>query len=161
SRRVAEVAEGRSLTAGEVSTWWMRQALGWAAANPLAFARLQIRKIGLYWSWVEFPDAFDYAWMKTCSIVLGLPLVEFGTVSRLAVAGFGMILYRRKLPAWAPAWAVAGAWMLSTVAFFLFSRYRLPGVPPLLLLAAIPVAALVERRRERTRAWWGAAAAVG
>src|SRR5260370_441596 len=46
--------------------------------------------------------------------------------------------------------------MASTVAFFLFARYRLPAVPALLLLAALPVAALVEAvqawRRERAAA---------
>jgi len=161
SRRVAEVAVGHALSAGEVSSWWFRQSLRWAAAHPGRFALLQIRKVGLYWSWKELPDTFDYAWMRTRSIVLGLPLVQFGTVSLLAVAGFGLILVRRASAAWAPAWTLAGAWMLSTVVFFLLSRYRVPGVPPLLLLAALPIAALLEARPPRTRAWWaGAVAAV-
>ena len=159
SRRVAEVAAGRALSAGEVSSWWMRRALDWAAAHPGAFTLLQLRKVGLYWSWKELPDTFDYGWMRTRSIVLGLPLLQFGTVSLLAIAGFGLIVVRRAMGPLAPAWALAGAWMLSTVVFFLLSRYRLPGVPPLLLLAALPIAALLQSRAARTRAWWAGVAA--
>ncbi|HEX4826001.1 MAG TPA: tetratricopeptide repeat protein [Candidatus Polarisedimenticolaceae bacterium] len=161
SRRVAEVAVGHALTPGEVSSWWMKRSLTWASAHPGAFVLLQLRKVGLYWAWPELPDTFDYAWMRTRSFVLGLPLLQFGTVSLLAIAGFGLILHRRTLGTWAPAWALAGAWMLSTVVFFLLSRYRLPGIPPLLLLAALPLATLFEGRALRTRAWWSGAVAAG
>ena len=45
---------------------------------------------------------------------------------------------------WAPVLLFELGWMLSVVAFFVFSRYRLPAVPGLLLLAAIPVARAAE-----------------
>ncbi|MEO7794695.1 MAG: tetratricopeptide repeat protein, partial [Thermoanaerobaculia bacterium] len=53
-------------------------------------------------------------------------------------------------------------WMLSVVAFFVFSRYRLPAVPGLLLLAAIPVARAAEafnqgERRKSGAMWTGIA----
>ncbi len=52
--------------------------------------------------------------------------------------------------------------MLSVVAFFVFSRYRLPAVPGLLLLAAIPVARAAEafragERRKSGAMWAGVA----
>jgi tetratricopeptide (TPR) repeat protein len=37
--------------------------------------------------------------------------------------------------------------MLSTVVFFLFSRYRLPALPALMILAAVPIARISEKPR--------------
>jgi tetratricopeptide (TPR) repeat protein len=49
--------------------------------------------------------------------------------------------------------------MVVTVAFFLFSRYRLPAVPPLALLAAVPLARLADAIRQRRAAAAGAGTA--
>lgn len=158
STRVAEQEVGRALSPAEVSSYWLGKALSWAREDPLAFAALQLRKLGLYWSWYEWPDAVDYAWMKTRSPVFRVPLVEFGAVSLLSVLGLGVLWRRRLFARFAPAWLFALAWMLSTVAFFLFSRYRLPGIPTHLVLAALPIVALDDARRAGSRKWpWGAA----
>jgi 4-amino-4-deoxy-L-arabinose transferase-like glycosyltransferase len=155
--RVAEQALGRRLTPAEVSSYWLRKGLGWAAAHSGAFLRLQLRKLGMFWSWYEWPDAVDPYWVRTLSPVLRLPLVEFGTVSLLAPVGLWLLWRRRRLADFAPASLFALGWMLSTVAFFLFSRYRLPGVPALLLLAAVPLVALQDAWTERRRGWLAAA----
>jgi tetratricopeptide (TPR) repeat protein len=150
--RLAEQASGRRLSPSEVSAYWLRRALAWAADEPGAFARLQVRKLGMFWSWYEWPDAVDYYDMRARCWVLRLPLLELGGVELLALAG--LWLSRRRLAPFAPAlWLIAG-WTLSTVPFFLFSRYRIPMVPALLLLAAVPLAALAEawRGREARRA---------
>ena len=156
--RLAEQALGRRLTPAEVSSYWLRKALDWARRHPLTFLRLQIRKLGMFWNWYEWPDAVDPYWVRTLSPVLRLPLVEFGTVSLLAPVGLWLLWRRRRLAAFAPAWLFALGWMLSTVAFFLFSRYRLPGVPALLLLAAVPMVELSDAWRARRRGWPIAAA---
>jgi 4-amino-4-deoxy-L-arabinose transferase-like glycosyltransferase len=157
--RLAEQALGRRLTPAEVSSYWLHRGLAWAAQHPGAFLRLQIRKLRMFWSWYEWPDAVDPYWVRTLSPVDRLPLVEFGTVSLLAPVGLWLLWRRRQLVAFAPAWLFALGWMLSTVVFFLFSRYRLPAVPALLLLAAVPLVALSEAWRERRRGWAIAAAA--
>jgi tetratricopeptide (TPR) repeat protein len=82
--------------------------------------------------------------MASVSPVLGPPLLELGGVLLLALAGLWMV--RRRLRDWAPVLLSAVGWTVSTVVFFLFSRYRLPVVPALLLLAAVPVAGLVTGR---------------
>jgi len=51
----------------------------------------------------------------------------------------GLWLRRRAWRTTAPAWIFILAWMGSTVVFFLFSRYRVPVVPALLLFAAVPL----------------------
>ncbi len=147
--RLAEQELGRSLTPAEVSSHWLGKALGWAAGHPGAYLRLQLRKLGMFWSWYEQPDAVDYYWVQGLSPVYRLPLVEFGTVSLLALAGLWLV--RKDPRPFAPALLLGLGWMLSTVIFFLFSRYRLPVVPALLPLAAVPLGRLGEAFRERRR----------
>ncbi|HEX5716383.1 MAG TPA: tetratricopeptide repeat protein [Thermoanaerobaculia bacterium] len=139
--RVAERELGRELSPGEVSSFWMSKALSWAASHPGDFLRLQLRKLGMFWSWYEQPDAVDYYWVRGRSPFLRwLAPVEFGAVTLLALAGLWMI--RRNPGPFAPALLFALGWMLTTIVFFLFSRYRLPAVPALMLLAAVPLARL-------------------
>lgn len=145
--RLAELELGRELSAAEVSRHWLGRALAWAAAEPGAFARLQARKLGLYWSGYEWPDAVDYYWTKGLSPVLRWPLAEFLSVALLAAAGALLVVRARVLRVWAPVLLFELGWMLSTVAFFLFSRYRLPALPGLLLLAALPLVRLVDAAR--------------
>jgi tetratricopeptide (TPR) repeat protein len=148
--RLAERALGRRLSPAEVSSYWLRRGLAWAAAEPGAFLRLQLRKLGMFWSGYEWPDAVDYYYVKTLSPVLRLPLLEFSGAALLAAVG--LLLARRRLGAFAPALLFALGWTLTTVAFFLFSRYRLPVVPALLVLAGVPlaeIAKLAGSRREQ------------
>jgi tetratricopeptide (TPR) repeat protein len=144
--RIAERELGRRLSAGEVSSFWMGKALSWAANHPGDFLRLQLRKLRMFWSWYEWPDAVDYYWVRRLSPALrwGAP-VEFGAVTLLALAGLWLV--RRNPGPFAPALLFALGWMLSTVIFFLFSRYRLPAVPALMILAAVPLARISEQPR--------------
>jgi tetratricopeptide (TPR) repeat protein len=141
--RLAEQEVGRRLTAAEVSRFWLGRALAWARSHPGDFLRLSLRKVGLFWSWYEWPDAVDYYAVRGQSPVYRLPLLEFGGVTLLAALGLGFLGGGRARRL-APALLFAGGWMVSTVAFFLFARYRLPVVPALLLLAALPVAGLLD-----------------
>jgi tetratricopeptide (TPR) repeat protein len=153
--RIAAQVLGRPVTPAGVSRFWLHRALAWARSHPGDFLRLTLRKLGLFWSWYEWPDAVDYYYLRGLSPVYRLPLLEFGGVTLLAALGLAFLGGGRGRSL-APALVFAGAWMVSTVAFFLFARYRLPAVPALLLLAALPVAALVEAvsawHRERTGA---------
>lgn len=142
ARILAEQALGRPLAANEVSGFWLQRSLSWARAEPVAFVRLQVKKLGLYWSGYEWPDAVDFYWMKTISWPLALPGIEWSAAAFLAL--WGLLLERRRLAVWAPVLVFELGWMLSVVLFFVFSRYRLPAVPGLLLLAAIPVARAAE-----------------
>ena len=152
---LAERAAGRRLGPAEVSAFWARRALAWAAERPADALRLQLRKLAMFWSWYEWPDAVDYYHLRRLSLPLRLAAVELGGVSLLALFGLGLWIARRRAGAPAPALAPAllwiAGWTLSTVVFFLFSRYRLPVVPALLLLAALPLAALPELVRAGAR----------
>jgi tetratricopeptide (TPR) repeat protein len=147
--RLAEQAMGRRLTAGEVSRYWLGRSFDWVRREPGAFARLQVRKIGMFWSWYEWPDAVDYYYVKTLSPVLRLPLLEFGGAVLLALAG--LALARRRLGPFLPVLLFILGWMLTTVLFFLFSRYRLPAVPALLVLGGVTLSGTAEAWRAGSR----------
>ena len=115
--RIAERELGRKLSPGEVSSYWLGKALGWVKSHPGDFLRLQLRKVGRFWSWYEWPDAVDYYWVRRLSAALPWAApVEFGAVTLFALAGLWLI--RRDPKPFAPALLFALGWMLSTVAFF-------------------------------------------
>jgi tetratricopeptide (TPR) repeat protein len=91
----------------------------------------------------------DPYYLRSVSPILRLPWLDFGGVTILALAGLWM--GRRRLGELAPVlvWIVGS--MLATTIFFLFSRYRLPTVPALMLLAALPLAALADAMRAGDR----------
>jgi tetratricopeptide (TPR) repeat protein len=172
--RIAERALGRRLTPAEASRFWLGKALSWAAVHPGSFLRLQLRKLGMFWSWYEWPDAVDYYWVRSLSPVFRLPLLELGGAEILALAGLALLALRRPAgqgpggsgqtpaaPALAPPLFFALGWTVSTVLFFLFSRYRLPVLPALLLIGALPLAALslAASRQDQDAAGKGGAGA--
>lgn len=141
--RIAEAEVGHQLAPGEVSRFWLGKSLDWARREPLAFVRLQLRKLGLFWSFYEWPDAVDYYWMAERSPALRLAFVELGSLALLAAAGLWLV--RGRLGRWLPVLLFVAGWTVATVVFFVFSRYRLPMIPALILLAGVPVARVGER----------------
>lgn len=135
--RLAEKEMGRSLEPYEVSNFWLRKSLDWAKKKPFDFLKLQAKKVRMFWSWYEWPDAVDYYYIKQTSLVYKLPLLEFGSISLLALIGLWFV--RRRVRVFLPVLLFTVMWMASTVVFFLFSRYRLPAVPGLVLLGAVAV----------------------
>ena len=149
SVRLAEQDLGRALRPAEVSRYWYGRAASWARRHPGAFLRLQLLKLRLFWSWYEWPDAVDPYYLRARSPVLRAPWLDFGGVTILALAGLWML--RRRLASWLPILLWIVGTMFATTLFFLFSRYRLPTVPGLMLLAALPLAALAEALQTRDR----------
>ena len=140
--RIAEKELGRTLSPLEVSNFWLKKSFAWAKYRPLDFIKLQLKKVFMFWSWYEWPDAVDYYYVRSTSLVLKLPLAEFGGIFILAI--LGIWIGRRKLNKLAPVWLFILAWMVSTVIFFIFSRYRLPCLPAIIILAAFSLAYLWE-----------------
>jgi 4-amino-4-deoxy-L-arabinose transferase-like glycosyltransferase len=138
--RLAEKEMGRQLEPYEVSNFWLHKSLDWAKKNPADFVKLQAKKAQMFWSWYEWPDAVDYYYVKQTSVIYKIPLFEFGSISFLALIGLWFI--RRRLPKFFPVILFVVMWMASTVVFFLFSRYRLPAVPGLILVGAAGIGSI-------------------
>lgn len=148
---LAEAAAGRPLSAGEVSAHWRRQAVQFVVSRPIDWVRLMATKLRLLVSATEMPDTEAQESHADVSPVLRLlqPVAHFGVMLPLALLGIIATWHdRRRL--WM-FYAMAGAYALSVLAFFVVARYRYPLVPFVLLLAAAGIVRLPRFLRHATR----------
>ena len=133
---LAERARQRSLTPGEVSSYWTEQALTYITTHPADWLALVARKFALLWNSGEMLDTESQESYEEFSPVLRVlgAVGHFGIVVPLALVGLvGAWPDGRRL--W-PFFALIAAYAASVVLFYVFARYRFPLVPFLLLLAA-------------------------
>ena len=139
---LAERATGRSLTPAEVSSYWTGRATAFIREQPGAWLALMMRKAALLVNAREATDTESqesYAEWSWPLRALGV-VTHFGVLVPLAVFGLWATWPdRRRLAVFV---AMALAFAASTVAFYVFARYRYPLVPLLVLFAAAGLAAL-------------------
>ena len=153
---LAERARQRSLTPGEVSSYWTEQALAYITSQPGDWLALVGRKIALLWNSSEMLDTESQETYEEASPVLRLlgTVGHFGVVVPLALLGLiASWSDRRRL--W-PLFALLAAYATSVVLFYVFARYRFPLVPFLLLLAANGLVATLRLFASTPRARRGA-----
>lgn len=142
THRIPEQEVGRKLTEGEVSAYWTAKAWDWIRAEPMAWLRLLVLKLRLFWSPVEIPNNqpdWFFARMSGISVIY---LITFPIVACLGLAGLTLLgaEWRR----WSLLLIFAGTYMLTVIAFFCPGRYRLPVVPVLMLLAAFALVRAIQ-----------------
>jgi tetratricopeptide (TPR) repeat protein len=150
ARQLAEQALGRRLSPGEISNYWFGRALDDIRRHPGGWLALIGRKLLMTINVGEFSDTESMQEYALYSALLrALRWLGFGLVLPLAAAGFWLTrgAWRRL----SILYATFAALMLSVAIFYVFSRYRFPMVPVVLLFAAAALAALpsvkVEWRR--------------
>jgi len=133
-RRLASERLGRELSLSESSSYWLDQAMAFIRDHPGRYARLQFKKLLLFWGPGEIPDNRNFHFFRRFSIVLRLPLLNFGILCPVALLGLLLELrnWRRSLLLYMQIFLS----MLSVLFFFVLARYRLPTVPFLMLFAA-------------------------
>jgi tetratricopeptide (TPR) repeat protein len=142
----AEAELGRELGPAEVSSYWSGKAMDFVTEDTGAWVRLMVKKAVLFFNVLEVPQIESYYFYKRFSSLLSLPLLGFGVLLPLAVFGW----WRRRRVHEANILGVfVLAYAFSIIAFFVLSRYRLPVVPPLAVLAAGGVVSLLEALRGR------------
>jgi tetratricopeptide (TPR) repeat protein len=139
---MAERAAGRHLTPAEVSTFWTDRALDFITSQPAAWLRLAGRKVALLWNATEMVDTESQESDAEWSTPVGLlaHVGHFGILVPLAAFGVWATWPQRKR-----LWivhAMAIAYAVSVVTFYVFARYRFPLVPFLVLFASAGLAAL-------------------
>jgi Tfp pilus assembly protein PilF len=148
---LAEEARGRSLSPGEVSSYWTDRAVSFITAEPGAWLRLMLRKAALLVNASEMLDTesqeshAEWSWVLAALSWAG----HFGVLVPLAVAGM-ILSWPRRSTLWI-LYALTLAYAASVVLFFVFARYRYPLVPFLILFASAAVLAPhkgVPSRRE-------------
>jgi tetratricopeptide (TPR) repeat protein len=170
ARRLAEEAEGRSLSAREVDAHFRDLAFRWIADHPLEAARLFLRKLGYVLGASEISLNYSYAYYALDEpTLLRWLVVGAWLLVPLGLLGFGDRLWSGPPSAleatgrWGLAlWAlVVPVYAASVAAFFVSSRYRLPLLVPLAAGTGFAIVRIVEAARARaTRPLAAHAAAV-
>lgn len=150
--RLAEQASGRTLTPGEVSSYWTARALEFIRAQPAAWVGQLARKTALTFNAVEIADTESQEVYAEWSSLLRV-LAPFSFAIVLCLAAFGVCMTAN---AWRRLWflyAIVLTYALSMIVFYVFARYRFPLVPGLILLAAGGFAVWREKAVQPMRRW--------
>ena len=144
ARRLAERALGRSLTAGEVSDYWLQKSTDYIRSQPERWLELLGKKWLLVWNAHEIEDSDDFYIYQQWSWLLSFlgRISHFGILAPLAAVGLWLTRsqWRRLWLLYAMIFALAS----SVAIFYVFGRYRFPLVPLLALFAGAGVAAIGE-----------------
>jgi Flp pilus assembly protein TadD/4-amino-4-deoxy-L-arabinose transferase-like glycosyltransferase len=144
---LAERASGRSLSPGEVSSYWTGRALSFITSQPIAWVKLMARKTLLLVNTTEMLDTESqesYAeW--SAPLRIGGYLGHFGVLVPLAAIGL-VLTWPERRRLWI-LYALAGAYAASVVLFFIYARYRYPLVPFLILFASAAIVGIYTQVR--------------
>jgi tetratricopeptide (TPR) repeat protein len=135
--RLAEEAEGRSLTPGQVSSYWTGQALDYIGGNPVEWIALKLRTLAWTWKAVELVDTEDQYVHADYSPPLRLcgTVFHFGVIAPIALWGI-LVTWDRRRELWL-LYLLLAVYTATVVIFWVFARFRYPLVPILVLFAAV------------------------
>ncbi|MFQ6014044.1 MAG: PA14 domain-containing protein [Anaerolineae bacterium] len=131
---------------GETS--WIGEVLQFVSDEPDRWVKLMLRKIGLFWDNGEIGSNVDYYLEgKAYSSLLRLLILDFQTIAVLGLTGIvlSIRMWKRTLL----LYLFIAAYMTTTVAFSVLSRFRVPVVSALIILAAYTIYYVFERARHK------------
>ncbi len=147
SKEAAERVVGASLSDGEVSEFWAKQAFGFMRAHPGAFLGITARKFVLFWNHFEIPNHYDMNFVAGFAPVLALSPSRFAFIAPLGLLGLALAWRDRKRVGLLVLFGAV--FMSSVIPFFITARYRLAIVPVLLIGAGFALAWLWRTARGR------------
>ena len=148
-RRYAEQASGRTLRPSEISGFWSRRAMAFISSQPGATARLVLDKLLLSLTNYEFANSYYPELERSMAWPLRVTFLPWAVILGLSIGGViasGTGIVRRnsrEQSVW-PILVVPLTVTVSLLLFFVNSRYRLPAIPGLCLLAAWGVSRIAE-----------------
>ena len=151
SIRLAEESVGKKLKPSEISNFWFRQGLNFIQTHPLKYVQLLGKKLYYFWNSYEIESNKNLYFFSQWSSLLRLFLWDhllcfpFGIICPLAI--LGIILNAKSWRKYFLLYAFVFSYMLSVILFFVTSRFRLPVVPFLIILASYSVYWLVDKIR--------------
>ena len=150
STRVAESSAGRSLSPGEVSSYFAWRAFDWVTEHPADAASLWIRKIGILLNRVDVPLNYSYAfYAREPFSFLRVLVVGPWLLLPLGLVGLfwpALRTSRHGYWVWAMFVPVYGA---AVVLFFVTDRYRMPLFVPLCAAAGAALVRCFDLARAR------------
>ncbi len=140
--QILQLTEQRGpLTERQKARFYTRRALTFILDQPGRWLRLVGRKALLTWHSSEIASGPDLPELQVQTAVMRAPLLRFGAVAPLALAG---LWFGRRRRALAPLYACVGAYTAALALFVTSGRYRLGMIPAVLLLSAVGVDGFVR-----------------
>ncbi len=137
AEEMAAYEEGRQLRPGEQSDFYYRKALRFAATHPLVEARLLLRKALLFVNHFEISNNKHLSYfIRLAPWLPFLCYLNFALLIPLSVVGLWV---GRKQQKTRLLLGLVLFYAASVILFFVTSRFRMPVVPMLCLLAALAV----------------------
>lgn len=147
SRRIAEEAMGKKLTPNQVSAYWFGEGFDFIRKNPTDFLRLVWRKAVLISNHYELGLNENFYFHRNQSLVLRLPLLNWGLLFAFGIIGLLVSLKRKgNTPV---LFALILTTILTLLLFIVNDRYRLTMVVPLAIFGAYLPVWLVESFKRR------------
>ena len=168
-KRVSRTIDGRQVRWSEASAYWLGKGLRFITTQPLAWLKLLGRKFLLFLSNYEVPNDYYPETARAASLPLKPAFIGFELVLALALPG--MVWAWPKRGQALPLYLFVGAYLLSSLLFYVLSRLRAPVLPFLLMFAGFGLSELIDalaaaapvgqhRQRRNARAIIGIAVAV-
>ncbi|TET31936.1 MAG: glycosyltransferase family 39 protein, partial [Planctomycetota bacterium] len=151
-RRAAREDLGDKPTPAELSWHYWKKGFRFIADNPGHAAKLQMKKVALFWEDYEVPDNQSIYFMKRYSWMFTLLYTPFGILAAFGAAGMILAWPRRREVSL--LYIALGAYFISIIPFFIVARYRLPAVPILIVFAALAIVRIIDLVSRRAGAPW-------
>ncbi|MBU1577635.1 MAG: glycosyltransferase family 39 protein [Candidatus Edwardsbacteria bacterium] len=136
SKAIAEKEAGRELKPPEVSRYWLGRGLEFIISQPLAEARLMLKKIGLFFNAYEIPNHLNFYFIKReYAPILNIAFLGFWFVGPLALAGIFWLIKDGISGTGRLYLSFLIIYLISLLPFFIADRYRLPIVPVMIVFA--------------------------
>jgi tetratricopeptide (TPR) repeat protein len=126
---------GQEMKQSEVSSFYYDKGYDFIIKNPLKAIELTLKKIDYFWNSFEISNNQNlYFYRQFASITTLLPPLFF-IISPLSLIGLWLVCKREKMYAIIPIFVISYA--MTVIAFFVNSRFRLPVLPILFILASL------------------------
>ncbi len=151
SVKLAERALGRRLKPSEVSGYWFGQGFKFVKLHPGNYFRLLWRKFTIFWDNLEIGDVIHPYFFREIAPIINLPFLTFGMIAPFSI--LGLILAGKRWRKLSLLYLFVFSHIISTILYFVNSRYRLAIAPFLMLFAAYTVSWWWEKLRRKEIPW--------
>ena len=137
---------GENISKKEVQLFWRKKYLEYIKQRPFIFLLDKVVNLYNFFDGYEYREIQMYDYYFKQSPILKIP-ISFYSISPLALIGiaFGIRRFREN----SLLILFVGVFTFSVIIFNVYSRYRLPAVPVLIMFASYPIVRMIDEVRKR------------